>query len=312
MGASPCRFRGASIDVRLMVKLTLCGRTIEYRPLTARTPDGLEISVQDHGDSGNGRDVLFIHGFSQSSLAWLKQVSGPLKNRNRLVTYDMRGHGASDKPTDPSSYREAGRWAGEVSSVIDAARLNKPVIVCWSYGGRVALDFLRHEGDTAISGLVKVAATSCARADVFGPATPLLRAMASASDLAENVAATRNLLDVSTAEPLSNDEQALMLAYNLLTPPAIRLAMSGREANYDDILSGLQVPLLTIHGAKDSINLPAMSKHSRSLAPCSQMLVYDKSGHMPFWEEADRFNADLASFLDAPNDDATHAGARGN
>lgn len=283
----------------MTVEQTFCGRTLRYRPLTAQTRDGLSISVQDHGGSQTGHDILFIHGFSQSSLAWLKQVTGPLRDAHRLVTYDLRGHGASDKPSCADFYRDPARWADEVRAVIAAAELDRPIIVCWSYAGRIALDFLGQVGGQAISGLVKVASTSCATAAVLGPATAKLRAMTSATDLAENIAAVQGLLDASTVAPLPADERALMLGYNLLTPVCVRLAMSGREADYAEVLRSLDVPLLAIHGAQDQVNLPAMSAYSVAHAQRAACHIYEESGHLPFWEESGRFDRDLRRFADS-------------
>lgn len=281
----------------MTVEQTLCGRTLRYQPLTARTPDGLCISVQDHGRPNiGGRDILFIHGFSQSSLCWLKQVSGRLRDCHRLVTYDMRGHGASDKPLDPVFYRDPERWADEVQSVIDCAGLHRPIIVCWSYAGRVALDFLGKAGGAAISGLVMVASTSTAEPYVLGPATPKLRAMTSAADLVENVAAVRALLDACSPSPLPGEEFGLMLGYNLLVPVPVRLAMTGRDADYSATLAALDVPVLAIHGAQDSINLLAMSEYSLSQARDGTLRLYEHSGHLPFWDENARFDSDLLAF----------------
>ena len=281
------------------VEIELCGRTLRYTPLVARTPDGVSVSIQVHdGGAAGGRDVLLIHGFSQCGLAWLKQVTGPLAARHRLVTYDLRGHGASDKPLDPACYRDPERWADEVAAVMAVAGLDRPVIVCWSYGGRVALDYLRSRGDAAIAGLVKVASTSTVRPDVLGPAAPGLRDLALAGDAAANARAVAALLDMCTAEPLPRDEHALMFGYNMLVPPAVRLAMGGRAADYDAALSRLRVPVMAIHGALDRINLVGMSRHTSAVAPGAALHVYDRSGHMPFWEESERFDADLGAFLD--------------
>ncbi|WP_156681212.1 alpha/beta fold hydrolase [Sphingomonas profundi] len=281
----------------MTVEASVLGRTLRYRPITAHTPDGLAIAVQDHDRGGGGRDVLFVHGYSQSSLAWLKQVTGPLADRHRLVTYDLRGHGASDKPLDPSFYREPRRWADELAAVIDAAGLVSPVLVAWSYAGRVVLDYLAQRGCGAIGGLVKVASTSSGDRAMMGDGAAILRRLAEATELVEVIAAARALLAACTAVPPAPPELEFMLAYNMVVPPAVRLALVGRPVDYQAVLAGLSVPVMTVHGALDPINLPAMSEHTGSLAPGCRGIVYDRAGHMPFWEEAERFDADLDSFL---------------
>ncbi len=183
-----------------------------------------------------------------------------------------------------------------MTAVIAALGLQRPVLVAWSYGGRVALDFLESAGPGAVAGVVKVAATSDRTAGGDGPSSPRLRGAATARDLAENVVACVSLLEACTAKPLSIEEQALVLGWNMVVPPAVRLALAGRDAAYDEVLSNLDVPLLAIHGAHDAISSVAMSQHTVATAADARQLVYDDSGHMPFWEEAGRFNADSGPF----------------
>ena len=284
-----------------MIELELCGRQLRYQPLTATTPDGVVLSILDHIPPeplpDGARDILFIHGFSQSSLSWLKQTTGPLRYHHRLVTYDVRGHGSSDKPLEPEYYRDSRRWADEVETVISAAGLDRPVIVCWSYSGRIALDYLSHHGDNAISGLVMIAATSTVKDGVLGPATPSLRQIATAPDCAANLAATRDFLGLCTTAPLPADEFALMLGFNLMVPVAVRSAMSGRPADYDDVLAAIEVPVLAIHGEGDPINTPAMSEYTVAHCRNTRLSLFPATGHLPFWEQPARFDAELGAFL---------------
>lgn len=276
--------------------LRALGREAQYRPLSIRTPDGLIIAAQDWRQKSSGRDILLIHGYSQSHLAWLKQVSGPLAAEYRLVTYDVRGHGESDKPLEPHFYREPERWAGEVAAVIQQAQLNRPVLVFWSYAGRIVLDYLGQNGDSGISALVFVNATSRADATVLGPANPLLRAMTQ-GDLATNIEATQRLLAASTARPLPEGDVRFMLAYNMVVPAAIRANLTGRPANYDATLRRIRVPVLALHGSEDTINLPTMADHTCNIVPNARKILYPGAGHMPFWENPQTFVQDVSEFL---------------
>lgn len=215
------------------------------------------------------------------------------------MTYDLRGHGGSDKPLSREYYQDGARWGGEVQAVIAAAGLQQPVIVAWSYGGRVALDYLLTAGDEAISGLVMVAATSSAERSLFGPAAPLLQRMATATDESQNAEATGEFLRACVAQPLPAAEQELMLAYNLLCPAAVRSAMDGRPAHYGPVLGSLRVPVLALHGSQDRINLPQMALYTARSSRNGRALIYDGVGHAPFWEAPARFDADLAAYLEA-------------
>ncbi len=63
------------------------------------------LDVEVHGDGTAGRSpVLLIHGFPDTKRLWTKQV-GPLVDAgHQVITYDQRGYGASDKPTEVDAY----------------------------------------------------------------------------------------------------------------------------------------------------------------------------------------------------------------
>ena len=81
---------------------------------------GVQLHVVEAGNSG-GRPILFIHGISQSSLTWSRQLDSELARDHRLVAMDLRGHGLSDKPRD--AYGDSRLWADDVRAVIDALNL---------------------------------------------------------------------------------------------------------------------------------------------------------------------------------------------
>ena len=60
-----------------------------------------------------------------------------------MVTYDLRGHGNSDKPLEPERYKDSKAWADELQAVMDATGIKRPVLAGWSYGGRIMADYLR-------------------------------------------------------------------------------------------------------------------------------------------------------------------------
>ena len=97
----------------------------KYKPISVKTPDGLTISAQEWGNP-NGPEILLIHGFGQSHLSWMRQVDSDLAKEFRIITYDLRGHGYSDKPLDKAPYHDNKAWGDEVKAVIDAAGLKRP------------------------------------------------------------------------------------------------------------------------------------------------------------------------------------------
>src|SRR6202166_4717458 len=143
-----------SAATALLIAMTQPGfaQELKNKPLAVTTPDGLTISAQEYGNP-NGPGIVFIHGFSQSHLSWMRQTDSDLAKDFHIVTYDLRGHGNSDKPLDAARYRDSKAWGDEVQAVIDAAGLKRPVLVGWSYAGRVISDYLATHGAGQIAGI---------------------------------------------------------------------------------------------------------------------------------------------------------------
>src|SRR5246500_780847 len=112
----------------------------KFKAISVKMPDGLTISAQEWGNP-NGPEILFIHGFSQSHLSWLRQVTDPqLAADLRMITLDLRGHGSSDKPLEQECYAHE-KWGDDIAAVMRATGLRRPVLVGWSYGGNVICDY---------------------------------------------------------------------------------------------------------------------------------------------------------------------------
>lgn len=94
-------------------------------------------------DEGEGRPLLFIHGIGTSGAVW-KDDLAPLAPTHRVVVYDRRGYGESA----PSP----GTWSGQVSDVsglVEALALEKPIIVGYSGGASIALAAVLEKPDLA-------------------------------------------------------------------------------------------------------------------------------------------------------------------
>jgi non-heme chloroperoxidase len=290
------RFAGAAVATLLLVGISGPGLTQEkkFKPIAVKTPDGLTIAAQDWGNP-TGPEIVFIHGFSQSHLSWIRQVDSDLAKEFRMVTYDLRGHGNSDKPLEPERYKDSKAWGDEVQAVIDAAGLKRPVLVGWSYGGRVISDYLKTHGAGRLAGLNYVDALSKSDPSFLGEGLKLTPGMLS-EDLATNIAATRAFLHACFAKQPGPDDYETMLAFNMMVPPKVRAAMGGRQLNIDDLMASLKLPVLVTHGSADTLLLLAVAKHTASTIPGAKLSIYDGVGHAPFFEDAGRFNAELAAF----------------
>jgi len=213
-----------------------------------------------------------------------------------MVTYDLRGHGNSDKPFEPERYKNSKAWADEVQAVMDATGLKRPVLVGWSYGGRVMADYLTTHGTAKLAGLNYVDAGQKGDPAFVGPNLRNLPLMAS-EDLATNIAATREFLHGCFSIQPTQAEYETMLAFNMMVPPKVRLGMSNRPLNVDDMLQSLKLPVLVTHGAEDKNSNLIAAEYTAKMIPGAKLSVYQGIGHAPFFEDAPRFNAELAGFV---------------
>lgn len=259
---------------------------------------GVRLAVAEGGNPA-GVPLLFLHGYSQAALCWTRQFTGQLAHNHRLVAADLRGHGHSDKPEDPDAYRTAEFWADDVAAVIDACALDRPILVGWSFGGRILGAYARRYGTAGLRGLVFAGAVTKGgvpdAARFRGPAGSVLAEMAS-EDMARAAAATLAFVRDCTAEPLPPALQRLVDLANGMTPPFVRRAMLGWAVDHDDLLPRLDIPALVIHGMDDRVLLPEAGRHIAALMPRATLRLYGACGHAPFLEEAERFDADLAAF----------------
>jgi non-heme chloroperoxidase len=266
-----------------------------------RSADELPIAMQEWGNP-RGREILFVHGFNQCHLSWLRQVTDTaLAESCRMITFDLRGHGSSGKPEHRDAYLADKLWADDVAAVIAASGLKRPVLVGWSYGARVISDYLRVHGTGTVAGINYVGArTSSHDNTLFGPGRIHLPGMAS-DDLVTSIASTRAFLRACFEVQPRGEELETMLAFNMMVPAIVRGHILARGPDDGAVLRKLTCPVSVTHGRADQVILPTMAEFTASAVKGAKLSLYDGVGHSPFWEDAARFNRELAELLQKAN-----------
>jgi pimeloyl-ACP methyl ester carboxylesterase len=258
----------------------------------------LRLHVREWGNL-DGPPIVFIHGWSQNHLCWARQNESALRDEFRLVAYDLRGHGMSEAPPEPEHYTDGKLWADDVAAIIEQLRLDRPVLVGWSYGAFVISDYVRTHGAERIAGIEFVEGLTKLGEPAFGTfiGSGFLDhfAHATADDLPTNIQAMRAFLRACLAKPIPAEEFETALCWNIVVPAGVRAALAAREIDDDDVLRTLDVPLLVTHGRADSVVLPAMAEHILATCPTAEPSWYDGVGHAPFLEAPERFNRELGA-----------------
>ena len=245
--------------------------------------------------------MVLIHGWSQHHLCWQRQA--PLADRFRLIAFDLRGHGGSDKPDDPAAYDSTEAWAGDIAAVIEALDLAHPLLVGWSMGGRVIGDYLTVYGDGAIAGAVTIG--SPATGGRFAPPDGVAMRSdavnaddAYLNDPAKALPAIIAFLKECSAQPLPSDELAYFTGLNMLTPPLARKISRQREYDHRPAWGAMTKPVMLIQGGQEKLAVPPNFQQMVDACNDPVIHIYEDDGHMPFWESPNRFNRDLAAFAD--------------
>jgi pimeloyl-ACP methyl ester carboxylesterase len=271
---------------------------VEWRTVTGA--GGLPLQVAEAGPA-DAPGILFIHGATLSSSSWLQQLESSLANQWHLVAFDLRGHGSSGKSWNPADFADSRAWADDVAAVLAATGLERPVVVAWSYGGHVAMDFVRHYPAGRLAGLVLVGSAGgmlpppvpdAAMAAEFATLGRLARSPVSA----DRLQAARRFVAGMAATPLSDAILDREVASVLAVTPELRAAMVGRPLDNADLVGRLTLPVLFIVGDADR-TAPADSVAGLAgRIPGARVSRYPGTGHMPFIERRERFDRELGEF----------------
>jgi len=234
--------------------------------------------------AGSGPAILLTHGFGASSRMFSGNVDALAKD-NTVLTWDLRGHGASDYPADPEAY-SAPLTLEDMAGVLDAAGVDHAVLLGHSLGGYLSLEFRLRFPERA-AGLVLVGT---------GPGFRNDEARAGWNRFAEKTAerlAERGLDALAKSDELSPGEHrdALGLVH------AARGILPQRDASVIDSLPSVPVPTLVVVGADDKTFL-AGSQYVAAKVPDAELEVVEGARHAPNVSHAELFNERVRAFLD--------------
>ena len=101
-------------------------------------------------DEGSGSPILLLHGWS-GSLRWFNHNIATLARDHRVVAFDYRGHGSSDKT---ESGHTMARYAQDVHDIVEGLELGRPLMAGWSMGSIVLWNYIQQFGQGQASGMV--------------------------------------------------------------------------------------------------------------------------------------------------------------
>jgi pimeloyl-ACP methyl ester carboxylesterase len=249
-------------------------------------------------DRGSGRPIVFVHGWGGSGEVWNYQVLD-LADRFRVITVDLRGHGASDKPWGRYDYP---LFCRDLKTLMDHLGLEDVTLAGWSMGGHIALKFARTVG----APVTRLVITGSGPRFLQAPDAPYGGAAESADELCDAIvnAHAETVAGLYGNNFHRDDLDATREHYvriGLQVPTFVALssfqALLAEDLRAD--LPEIAIPIAVFSGRHDQIWDPGWSEQVAKDAPNARLTYFDNSGHVAFVEDRHAWNTALVDFIES-------------
>ncbi len=263
----------------------------------------VELYVEDSG--GTGRPVILIHGWPLSGKAWEKQV-GPLSDAGfRVITYDRRGFGQSEKPGSGFDYDTL---TEDLAGLIEAMELEDVTLVGFSMGGGEVARYVGNNGEAHLRSIVFASAVPPYMMKTEdNPDGPLTED--AAKEMEANLKKDRDEFfdgftkDFFTANgelKVSEDDRqtAIALCKQSSQDSALGCMEAFGATDFRDDLKKISVPTLVLHGDADGIvPIDGSGERTHEMVAGSTMHVIEGAPHGCNVSHPEEFNKALIAFL---------------
>lgn len=261
-----------------------------------RTIDSTRLRIID---SGTGTPVVLIHGFGASLYSWRHTLPALTAAGYRVVAFDNRGFGFSDKPAH--GYGTAA-YARLVVALLDSLRISSAVLVGHSMGGAIAAEVALAHPDR-VRGLVLIDAAGYGIG--FPPVLRIARwpFIGAIATTLRSRWITARIVRSTYADPSKLTDADVDQYYAPVPDAEYGRALRGvlREFSFDSLSGGrlrtLQSPTLIIWGDADRWIPPSQGARFGREAPRAVFAMVPHTGHNAPEESAPEVNRLLLDFL---------------
>jgi pimeloyl-ACP methyl ester carboxylesterase len=259
------------------------------------------IHFEEHG---SGPPLVMIGGLGADTHLWSKQVPA-FSKRFRVVVFDNRGSGESDKPDEPYSIP---MFVADTVGLMKALGIDKAHVVGASLGGLIAQELVLTHPEM-VDRLVLMCTTSNGPRSVRPSLWSLIPMAFRLRRTGDPAADTRRAFSVF-AHPRwlkdNPDEVDEYVAWRVAHPQPRYAFKRQRGAikgfHREDRLGTITAPTLIVHGDSDRIAPAANARVLGELIPNAEVVILEESGHACSFDQRDRVNEAVLRFLTAPGE----------
>ena len=237
---------------------------------------------------GAGEPLLLVHGLGYARWGWEPVLDGLARSFD-VILFDNRGIGESDAPPGPYTVSDL---AADAAQVLEEAGVERAHVAGSSLGGMVAQELALSRPER-VRRLV-LASTHPGGQQALPMPQRTVDLMTSGASLREFV---ENALEPDPRPELV--ERILEHRERTAQPLDAWMAQAAAGAGWDagGRLAGLGAPTLVQTGDGDVVVDPGNAELLAELIPDARLSVYPGTGHLFFWQEPERFVAELEEFL---------------
>ncbi len=279
-----------SIIIICLVTCSLYGQGI-YHTLEDKTRIYIE-------EAGEGQPLLFVPGWRMTH-RFFEHQKKHFSTQYRVITYDPRGQGRSDKPSFGNHYAE---HASDLRQILTDKKLDKVVLVAWSSGCLTIYEYIRAFGFDKIDKLVFIDESPKWVGDrqtewVYGTFDGY---RSSLKGLVMQESDTDGIIDWMLKKPVDSQSREWMNEEMQMTPSnvALSLYVDGLISDFTEEVRAIKKEVPALFLVRDSWYDQA-ADWLKTNAPYAQ--VKGISSHAMFWEEPTKFNQILEPFLTSKN-----------
>jgi 3-oxoadipate enol-lactonase len=243
-------------------------------------------------ERGSGRPLLLIQGLGYARWSWEPIVPG-LAERYRVVFFDNRGIGESDKPDGPYT---ACDMADDALQVLDEAGIERAHVLGASLGGMIAQE-LAVAAPERVDKLVLCCTTPGGEATV--PMPPVtVQLFAEAGSLSPEVA-LRRFVENALAPGAPAELVDRLYRRRLANPPdpVGWPAQAAAGMGFAGVNGAIAAPTLLLTGTEDNVVDPRNTDVLAERIPAARVERLTGTGHLFFWEQPDAVVRIVTEFL---------------